>query len=644
MRLADSGVINPSNTTWKFTVNMTPGIAPPAGTGPQSFTVTTAINCGTNTPATCTANAMDISTLLSASAPALSNSSGSPFNRVLDVVAQFGVIADTSWVVDAVYNTAQTTCGSGTGLPAGTCVTISSTDPPFVCPGGGFPCTSGGDAGKLDHGTYNCSDANPGACIEAVPQGTIVKVWDSTHVQVSVAATHSSVNSGSNGSNFAWGSAGNQAKLATASTYMLNNPGTALSLPCGTASNAPSAPVSGGSGAIGIDGVTGTAFSLPLHLYPVGIFGCPGGGTLFIGLTSNPAPQRFLLSSFTIGAFHTGVGGGDQFKDFTFWGLGVDTGSGLGGNEGWITISGPALVSNVWVIGWFWNLSNAFTFNGFLLNNGTAINSGSYTGGNFPCSISSSAFPVKLTGAVCGGSNSPGLTISGSGGAGFASSGVIVDNSLLYGTTSAIYGVVNTASVPVTLQGNTIGGISQTGSSILNLIGNGIDRFTNNAPFAISNAGGTIIAQGNIINGDANAFLNQSSGSFIDNCGNKISNLTTPTITGGTFVGNCSSSGTVPVTGNFALTNATFSSVTGTDQRHFTLNITASAAAAITIVYTFPTAFNVAPGSCKAQDVGGTNPLLTFSNSVAQTTTAVTFLSSAAAVNTDTVQVAIDCN
>jgi len=76
MRLADSGVINPSNTTWRFTINMTPGIAPPAGTGPQSFTVTTAINCGTNTPATCTSNQMDISTLLSASATALSNVAG----------------------------------------------------------------------------------------------------------------------------------------------------------------------------------------------------------------------------------------------------------------------------------------------------------------------------------------------------------------------------------------------------------------------------------------------------------------------------------------------------------------------------------------------------------------------------------------
>jgi hypothetical protein len=77
MRLADSGQISPSTTTWQFTVNMTPGIAPPAGTGPQSFTYTTAINCSTNTPSTCTANAMSISVQLSALAPKLSNSASS---------------------------------------------------------------------------------------------------------------------------------------------------------------------------------------------------------------------------------------------------------------------------------------------------------------------------------------------------------------------------------------------------------------------------------------------------------------------------------------------------------------------------------------------------------------------------------------
>ncbi len=160
--------------------------------------------------------------------------------------------------------------------------------------------------------------------------------------------------------------------------------------------------------------------------------------------------------------------------------------------------------------------------------------------------------------------------------------------------------------------------------------------------FAIHSTGGIVHACGATIQGGVGTAVIQAPGSFFDDCVNTVTGSTK--ISGGTVFGNASAVGVVPATGNFALTNATFTSATGTDQRHFTLNITASAAAAITIVYTFPTAFNVAPGSCKAQDVGGTNPLLTFSTSVAQTTTAVTFLSSAAAVNTDTVQVAIDCN
>jgi hypothetical protein len=71
MRLGDNGVIVPGTTTWQFTVSISPGVLPPAGKGPQSFTVTTAINCGTNTPATCTANAMTITAAL-APVPALS--------------------------------------------------------------------------------------------------------------------------------------------------------------------------------------------------------------------------------------------------------------------------------------------------------------------------------------------------------------------------------------------------------------------------------------------------------------------------------------------------------------------------------------------------------------------------------------------
>jgi hypothetical protein len=63
MSLADNGVLLPSGTTWQFTVS-TNGAPSPLGTGPQSFTVTTPINCGTNTPATCTGGTINISATL----------------------------------------------------------------------------------------------------------------------------------------------------------------------------------------------------------------------------------------------------------------------------------------------------------------------------------------------------------------------------------------------------------------------------------------------------------------------------------------------------------------------------------------------------------------------------------------------------
>jgi hypothetical protein len=63
MNLPDNGVLLPGGTTWQFTVS-TNGAPAPLGTGPQLFTVTTAINCATNTPATCTAGAMNISATL----------------------------------------------------------------------------------------------------------------------------------------------------------------------------------------------------------------------------------------------------------------------------------------------------------------------------------------------------------------------------------------------------------------------------------------------------------------------------------------------------------------------------------------------------------------------------------------------------
>jgi hypothetical protein len=138
MRLADSGVIVPGTTTWQFTVNMAPGIAPPAGTGPQSFTYTTAINCSTNTPSTCTANTMSISVQLSALAPKLSNASagGSP---------AFGAITS------GTNSSATMTVGTGASLGTSGSGAIAATTVPYsgVAAGTSTAALAEGNGGSI---------------------------------------------------------------------------------------------------------------------------------------------------------------------------------------------------------------------------------------------------------------------------------------------------------------------------------------------------------------------------------------------------------------------------------------------------------------------------------------------------------------
>ena len=460
------------------------------------------------------------------------------FTSYIDPIVQFGIIQDAKWVTDAVYNSAQTTCGAGTGLPAGTCITISATDPPFVCPGA-FPCTSGGDVGKQEFGTKNCIGPSPGQCNKAVPKGTIVEVWDATHAQVSVAANGNSVGTMNN---FAWGSAGNGAKLQTMVNFLANNPGTAVAFPC--AGLGPNQTTTGGTGALWIDSNNTQVMSVPARANPIGIVGCQNGGTVFIWCP-DPGPvgsfNNNLSYLFGNNPYPGTFGTQDYYADLIFWGLGNDTGTNEQHN---LTIfNGPAILKNVWVIGGAWNVVNTFAITGITFNHVTAINSGSYAGGNFPCGVETTPnfFQTKLTGVTCGGSNSVGLTINGTVG-GNGASNAVIESSYLYGNTAAIYGVLYNSAAPVTMQGNYIGGLSDTGSGILNLIGNQIDRFISNAPFALSNTGtGIINAMGNNFLPQSNAFLNQSSGTFNDLCGN--SGMNAPTISGGTLLGPCSNSG-----------------------------------------------------------------------------------------------------
>ena len=158
-------------------------------------------------------------------------------------------------------------------------------------------------------------------------------------------------------------------------------------------------------------------------------------------------------------------------------------------------------------------------------------------------------------------------------------------------------------------------------------------------------SGGTLKLTGyNSATGKNKGLTVDSGGTFFDGGDNTPSYGSTTNSCPGACFGSASFTGTVPVTGNFSLTNATFTSVTGTDPKDFTLNITASALSPVTIVYTYPTPGFLVTPSCSALDVGGSNPLLQFSISSGPSTAAVTFLSSTAATSTDTLQVKIVCH
>jgi len=70
--LQDNTLVTPAATEWLFTISEIPGIAPPAGTGPQTFSVAITI----------TGSSQDVSATLSAAAPALSNIVGGGGNPV----------------------------------------------------------------------------------------------------------------------------------------------------------------------------------------------------------------------------------------------------------------------------------------------------------------------------------------------------------------------------------------------------------------------------------------------------------------------------------------------------------------------------------------------------------------------------------
>jgi hypothetical protein len=239
-----------------------------------------------------------------------------------------------------------------TWASAGTTITTGASDPAFACPGGTYPCSSGGDAGKIEFGTANCGTSNGFInCHLLVPQGVISSIASAHVATVSVAATGAS---GPSVSWFAWGTQDDSAAMQNALTQLVSLGGGDLNLPCNQMFVA-SAPLM----------VTAT------HQYPINVKGC--ASTYII-----PLPNFNYASCNAAGLTTTQTGcifsdwftnrqvGGfllqtptnfDYLSKFAVWGLGQD-GTSLTSRS--TAIAGASLYAeNVEVIGWNWNQATA---------------------------------------------------------------------------------------------------------------------------------------------------------------------------------------------------------------------------------------------------------------------------------------------
>jgi len=177
----------------------------------------------------------------------------------------------------------------------------------------------------------------------------------------------------------------------------------------------------------------------------------------------------------------------------------------------------------------------------------------------------------------------------------------------------------------------------------------------------------TAISNGGVMRAGMNRFYTtttspidvNNSGTFYDTGGNQ--GISTNVTNTGSWIGNSSAGRTAPVAGNIALGagygTSSVTSITGTDEKHFTFTLSLLGTLSLateTITYTFPDApstgfgFAVAPGSCRASVVGGTQfaaAAYSFLTTTLPTTASVVFTQQTAggtAGNTEIISV--DCN
>jgi len=290
--LQDNALVTPASTQWLFSVTISPGVVPPAGTGPQSCSATLTIS-GVAQSVTSAFSACP--TLLvggvSPNSPVVLNVKSSPYNAA----------GNTQTIMTGVFTVAGGVGGCPAGAPGNFCIDIPSSASSSL---------TAADIGSIIYGN------EPASGLNRITPGAIQGVFDGTggHSGEKMVTTLGTLPSGCGGGCIiVWGkddTAALNAAAAVAKASKCNNPDAQNSLlpACVVLYFPPGGYMTAGGG-------TGN---------PAGFPGVSTGqiqqGTSWVG-DGMTATIFYLRPDYSIGSLGNGLGiflanGGDRVRDF----------------------------------------------------------------------------------------------------------------------------------------------------------------------------------------------------------------------------------------------------------------------------------------------------------------------------------------
>lgn len=537
----------------------------------------------------------------------------------------YTIHADAKVAVNAAFTSGQNTVSTGSG------------DPPFVCPGASFPCSSGGDVGKVEFANYGCSGGNPGQCNKAGSQGTISSIQDAHDAIVSSNWTHSSAsNTGGNGNTFLWGTL-DDTGISNAVTAALAIGGGTIVLPCNVnimISQAPFIRASSSASVVQAFDIQGCAST---NLIPDGsgfnLTSCNVGCIYY----DSVAPGQNYLNS--------GASRFTAVSNLNVFGGGFDcTGCSLPvGTKAAIYLFNQAAY-NVNVTGWDWNIASLAGFDGY--SQALFDESSSYATGGTACTGETATGGGTIyRGGIC--NSSIGVQPK-------SGSQIILDGTFVFDFGGNYEGVYATAGT-MYVDNSYIGGTVFVQGGILHMTNDYVAGLEGGFGGVYSRGNSSMLYMTNVTDAGAVGFtLGDTGGSpSMFDLGGNVSTAT-PNIAAGTLSGSASITGAC-VAGNLAASagwgsTAAFSAVSGGPTVcTFTLtNSGTGQGANPTITLTFPSAFWATPsGGCQAIEIGGNQPLTATSPIFATTSTSKTaavFTYNGTPTINDTEQVRVSCS